>query len=259
MTESAKKHLEAIHHLRKSPTPTAEHKDKVKEKEPNAVAGLVKGLAAVPLGKDGKVAPGFAAKANHPSVQALHPKSQQSKPQENDKPIAKTKPAVSAGKPVSEPKPATHDAKKVVAATEPVAKAKPVPHENKVSKPKSAGKEHEKPAAKAKPVSSETKLVAKAKHVAQQPWWPKTLVAKQAAPEHPALVARAYPALVPMPPKRSSIATAAVSTSAETEEQRAQKVQHALDDSEEAVKEVDPEIEAAKKEASEAHRIVHGK
>lgn len=255
--ESPKKHGEATSNLRKSPTPNSEHKDK--EKDPNAVSGLVNGLAALPT-KDGKIVPGFAKKANHPAVRALH---KQSKPQQNGKSIAKTKPAISAGKPVSEPKPVAK-ADHTIHASKPVAKAKAMPPK-KVSEPKSIETEHHKPVAKAKPASSATKLVAKAKQVVHHPQVTKPKsekekqVAKTAAPQRPALVARAYPSLVPMPPKRNSIPTAAVSTSALTEDEQAQKVQHAMEDSERAMQEVDQDVEVAKKEASEAHRIVHAK
>lgn len=247
MAESAKKHKEAISHLRKSSVPTAERK----EKDPNAVSGLVKGLAAVPT-KGGKVVPGFAKRANHPSVRALHPKPQDQQ----------AKHEIRSGKPVSEPKPVAKEvpkAKPAISASKPVANTKPMAHQKKVSKPKT--KEDAKPVAKAKHAVHPSE----AKHVVQQPKVtnPKPVAkehaAKNAAPQHPALVARAYPSLVPIPPKRSSIPTAAVSTSTETDAERAQKVQRAFDDSEKAMKEVDQDIEESKREASEAHKLAHAK
>lgn len=207
---------DATSHLRKTPPSKAASTKKQKEKdeEESAISGLVKGLASVPT-KGGKVVPGFANKAKHPSVRALH---------EQEKPVGKAK--------VSEPKPvAKGEAKSVVKAkpsgAKPVAKAKPVAHQPKVSEPK--------------PVAKEKQEV------------------KSAVPHHPALVARAYPSLIPMPPKRNPSAVSAFSTASMTEEQRAQKVQHAMDISEEATQEIDKEVQEAKKEASEAHRIVHGK
>lgn len=84
--------------------------------------------------------------------------------------------------------------------------------------------------------------------------------------QHPALVSRAYPSILPKhhrhthPTENRESSTSAFSVmhSAETEEERAAKVQRAMDESEKAVEEVDTEIEAGKKEAVEAHRIAHG-
>eukprot|EP00746_Dinoflagellata_sp_MGD_P161771 gnl/MRDRNA2_/MRDRNA2_89042_c0_seq1.p1 gnl/MRDRNA2_/MRDRNA2_89042_c0~~gnl/MRDRNA2_/MRDRNA2_89042_c0_seq1.p1 ORF type:complete len:249 (+),score=69.85 gnl/MRDRNA2_/MRDRNA2_89042_c0_seq1:66-812(+) len=194
-------------HLRKGASPKT-HSTKKQKEDANAVRGLVEGLSAVPT-KGGKVVPGFANKVNHPSVRALQPKSQHTKPEEH-KTIAKAKPVK------AEEKPRTQE--------------KTVAHQPKVSKPK---------AVEANKKKQET---------------------TKAEVHHPALVARthAYPSLVPQPARIKNLPGFHASASM-TEEERAKKVQHAMDVSEEAVQSVDQDVEEAKKEAVEAHQIAHGK
>lgn len=211
-------------HLRKGAAPTTEStkEQRKTEKDAGAIRGLVEGLASVPT-KGGKVVKGFANKANHPSVRALQPKSQQS---------AKAKPVIAEEKPVVQEKPVSHQrkAQPVIAESKPVVQKKPVVHQPKVSEPKLMAKDKAKPVEKAKP--------------------------SKAVPHHPALVARAYPSLVPMPAKMKPME---FHGKALTEEERAKKVQQAMDQSEEIAQSVDQDVEEAKKEAAEAHKIAHAK
>lgn len=126
---------------------------------------------------------------------------------------------------------------------------------------------------------SQAKAVHKAKSEVHQPKKVSASTngkknAQNSNPQHPALVSKAYPSLVPAPvglhaASKSASAVkaghhkASTSSSAvkaeETEAEREQKVQHAMDDSQKAVEEVDKDIEEARKEAAEAHKIAHGK
>jgi hypothetical protein len=220
---------DATSHLRKSPSTTEPTK---KQEDANAIAGLVKGLSSVPT-KDGKVVKGFANKVNHPSVRALHSKSeQQSTPQKQAKPAAK--PVITEEKSEARSKPASPKPK---AEAKAITKAKPS-EAKPVAKTKSA---HQPKVSKPKPVPQKEKQEE-----------------KPAVQHHPALVARSYPSLVPRPATMNHIATSAVSSTM-TEEERAKKVQHAMDSSDEVVQSVDKDVEEARKEASEAHKIAQGK